>query len=115
MTCTSSDYGENIVQSSKKISIKLYEELCSRGTHCLYIEGEKKISIKLYEELCSRGNHCLYIEGEKWLSSQCGKKNLTITSKLHAHPHTMKKMHAKVNNNQYKTVRGAVLTTGTNC
>ena len=28
------------VQSSKKISIKLYEELCSRGTHCLYIEGE---------------------------------------------------------------------------
>ena len=39
-TCTSSDYGEN-VQSSKKISIKLYEELCSQGTHCLYIEGEK--------------------------------------------------------------------------
>ena len=29
------------VQSSKKISIKLYEELCSRSTHCLYIEGEK--------------------------------------------------------------------------
>ena len=27
------------VQSSKKISIKLYEELCSRGTHCPYIEG----------------------------------------------------------------------------
>ena len=23
------------VQSFKKISIKLYEELCSRGTHCL--------------------------------------------------------------------------------
>ena len=27
-TCASSEYGEN-VQSSKKISIKLYEELCS--------------------------------------------------------------------------------------
>ena len=26
------------VQSSKKISIKLYEELCSQGTHCLYKE-----------------------------------------------------------------------------
>ena len=24
------------VQSFKKISIKLYEELCSQGTHCLY-------------------------------------------------------------------------------
>ena len=29
------------VQSCKKISIKLYEKLCSRGTHCLYIEDEK--------------------------------------------------------------------------
>ena len=29
------------VQSLKKISVKLYEELCSRGTHCLYIDGEK--------------------------------------------------------------------------
>ena len=29
------------VQSFKKIGIKLYEDLCSRGTHCLYIEGEK--------------------------------------------------------------------------
>ena len=24
--------------------------------------------------MCSRGTHCLYIEGEKRLSSQCGKK-----------------------------------------
>ena len=29
------------VQSSKKISIKLYEGLCTRGAHCLYIEVEK--------------------------------------------------------------------------
>ena len=28
-------------RSLKKIGIKLYEELCSRGTHCLYTEGEK--------------------------------------------------------------------------
>ena len=29
------------MQSFKKIGIKLYEQLCSRG-HCLYVEGEKK-------------------------------------------------------------------------
>ena len=40
-TCIFSDYGENNVQSFKKIGIKFYEELCSQGTHCLYIEGEK--------------------------------------------------------------------------
>ena len=81
------------------------------------MQSSKKISIKLYEELCSRGTHCLYIEGEKWLSSQCGKSkknNLTITSKSHAHPHTMKKTDAKFHNNWYKTVRGVVLTRGTN-
>ena len=29
------------VQNSKKNCIKFYEELCLRGTHCLYTEGEK--------------------------------------------------------------------------
>ena len=29
------------MQSFKKISIKLYEELCSQGTHFLYIEVKK--------------------------------------------------------------------------
>ena len=46
----------------------------------------------------TRGTYCLYIEGQKRLSSQCGKcdKNvLTIIPKPHAHPHTMKKAHAK--------------------
>ena len=84
-----------------------------------HVQSSKKISIKLYEELCSRGTHCLYIEVEKWLSSQCGnkwkKKKLTIISKPHAHPHTIKKTHAKFNNNRYKTVRGVALTRGTNC
>ena len=36
------------------------------------MQSSKKIGIKLYEELCSRGTHCLYTKGEKWLSSQCG-------------------------------------------
>ena len=84
-----------------------------------HVQSCKKITIKLYEELCSRGSPCLYIEGEKWLSSQCGKKvtknYLTIISKPHAHPHTTKKMHAKFHNNRYKTVRGIALTRGTNC
>ena len=39
------------------------------------------------------------------------KKDLTT----HAHPHTMKKTHAKFQNNRYKTVRGVALTRGTNC
>ena len=43
------------------------------------------------------------------------KNNLTIISKSHAYPHTMKKTHAKFHNNRYKTVRGVALTRGTNC
>ena len=42
------------------------------------------------------------------------KKSLTITSKPHAHPHTMKKTYAKFHNNLYKIVRGVALTRGTN-
>ena len=83
------------MQSSKKISIKLYEEMCSRGTHCLYIEGEKMTKFTMWKKV--------------------KKNNLTITSKPHVHPHTMKKMHIKFHNNRYKTVRGVALTRGTNC
>ena len=36
---------------------------------------QKKIGIKLYEELHSQGTHCLYIVVEKWLSSQSGKSD----------------------------------------
>ena len=43
------------------------------------------------------------------------KKKSTITSKPHAHPHTMKKMHAKFHNNGCITVRGVALTRGTHC
>ena len=63
------------------------------------MESCKKISIKLYEELCSRGSHCLYIEGKKMtkftMCKKVKKNNLTITSKPHAHSHTTKKTHAK--------------------
>ena len=71
------------VQSSKKISIKLYEELCSRGTHCLYIEGKndyvhnvekskKKIFKTVRGVVLTTGTSCLYIKGEK---RQCGKSD----------------------------------------
>ena len=36
----------------------------------------------------------------------------TIIPKSNAHPHTMKKKHAKFQNNQYKAVRGVALTRG---
>ena len=42
-------------------------------------------------------------------------KELTIISKPHAHPHTLKKTYSKFQNNWYKTVRGVALTRGTHC
>ena len=39
------------------------------------VQRFKKIGIKLYEELRSQDTHCLYIEVEKWLSSQSGKSD----------------------------------------
>ena len=39
----------------------------------------------------------------------------TIMSNTHAHPHTMRKTHAKFQNNWYKTVRGVALTRDTLC
>ena len=95
------------VESFKKIGIKLYEELCSQGTHFHRIWDQKMTNFtkwkkrpklkqgsypnhmhifrpwrkhvqsfkKLYEELRSRGTHCLYIEVKKRLSSQSGKCN----------------------------------------
>ena len=112
------------VQKEQKNWQKIWQGLYEKHVHIFrlwrkHVQSSKKSSIKLYEKLCSRGTHCLYIEGEKWLSSQCGKSekknNLTITSKSNAHPHTMKKTHAKFHNNRYKTVRGVALTRGTSC
>ena len=39
-----------------------------------HVQSFKKIGIKLYEELHSQGTHCLYSDVEKWLSSQSDKK-----------------------------------------
>ena len=102
---------------------KVWQGLYEKHVHIFrlwrkHVQSSKKISIKVYKKLCSRDTHCLYIEGEKWLKFTMWKKwknNLTITSKSHAHPHTMKKTHAKFHNNRYKTVRGVALTRRTNC
>ena len=85
-----------------------------------HVQSFKKIGIKLYVKLCSRGTHCLYTKSEKRLSSQCGKSDKIdqiVISKTHAYPHTctMKKMHAKFHKDRYKTVRGVALTWGTHC
>ena len=40
-----------------------------------HVQSFKKIGIKLYEELLSQGTHCLYTEVEKRLSSQSGKSD----------------------------------------
>ena len=96
--------------------LKTMEKTCAKFKKK---KKKKKKKIVLNCMRSSRGTNCLYIKGEKWLSSQCGKSekknNLTITSKSHAHSHTMKKTHAKFHNNRYKTVRGVALTRGTNC
>ena len=58
----------------------------------------------------TRDTHCQYIEGEKCLSQRGKNDKNNLTSKPHAHPHTMKKTHAKFQNDRYKTERGVALT-----
>ena len=77
---------------NKKVK-KIWQGIYEKHVHIFrlwrkQVQSSKKISTKLYEDLCSRGTHYLYIEGEERLSSQCEKSeknNLTIISKLHAH------------------------------
>ena len=45
-----------------------------------HVQSFEKIGIKLYEELCSGGTHYLYTEGEKRLSSQCGKSDKKLSN-----------------------------------
>ena len=40
-----------------------------------HMQSSKKIDKKLYEELHSQGTHCLYIEVKKWHSSWSGKSD----------------------------------------
>ena len=66
------------LKKNKKVT-KIRQGLYEKHMHIFRlwikpVQSSKKISIKLYEKLCSGGTHCLYIEGGKRLSSQCGKK-----------------------------------------
>ena len=61
----------------------------------------------------TRGTHCLYIDMKNdsvHNMEKVTKNNLTNKSKPHVHLHTMKKTHAKFQNDLYKTVRGVALT-----
>ena len=74
-TCTSQDHGENMCKFQK-----LMQGLYPNHMHIFrswrkHGQSFKKIGIKLYEELRSQGTHCLYIEVEKLLSSQSGKSD----------------------------------------
>ena len=84
---------QNHVQSFIKIGIKLYEELRSQVTHCLYTFIESEI--------------------RKWQWSQKGKSakvNPRIISKPHAHLQTMGKTCVKFQKGRYKIVWGVALT-----
>ena len=54
-----------------------------------HVQSFKKISIELFEELQSQGTYCLYTRGKKMQKSQSRKKvtkiNAKIISKAHAH------------------------------
>ena len=82
-----------------------------------HVQSFIKIGIKLYEELRSQGTYCLYtfIESEvrKWQSSQSGKSEKnesTIISKTHAYLQTIGKTCAKFQKDWYKIVWGVALT-----
>ena len=100
-------------KSNKNILTIIPKPTCTSSYHEENICSFKPIGIKLLEEWRSQEVPIVYIEGEKWLSSGYGKSDknvLTIIPKPHTHPHTMKKTHAKFQNNQYKTVRGVAPT-----
>ena len=82
-----------------------------------HVQSFKKISIKLYEELCSQGTHYhnIFIESEvrKWQSLQVEKVtkiNARIISKPYAYLQTMEKTCAKFQKDWYKIVWGVALT-----
>ena len=68
-----------------------------------HIQSFKMIGVKFYEELRSRGTHCLYIEGEKWLSSQCEKSNKNV-SYNYIQTTCRSTYHEKKNMQSFKTV-----------
>ena len=78
------------MQSFKIIGTKLYEELRSQEIPSVYIIRVKNDKVHNVEKVT--------------------KIDPTIMSNPHAHPHTMRKTHAKFQNNGCKTVRGVALT-----
>ena len=62
-------------KSNKNKRKDFIQTICTSSDHGENVQSFKKIGIKLYEELRSQGTHCLYIEVEKWLSSQSGKSD----------------------------------------
>ena len=78
------------MQSFKTIGTKLYEELRSQEIPSVYIIRVKNDSVHNVEKMT--------------------KIDPTIMSNPYAHPHTMRKTHAKFQNNGCKTVRGVALT-----
>ena len=101
-------------KSDKKWSNNYIQTTCITSYYEENICKVSKWSVQNCKRSCAHKRYPLYIEGEKRLSSQCVEKvtknNLTIISKPHPHPHTMKKTQAKFQNDQYKTVRGVSLT-----
>ena len=103
---------------------KLIQRLYPNHMHILrpwrkLCKVSKKVVLKLYEELRSQGTHCLYTfiinsEVRKWQKFTNRKKvtkiKARIISKSHAHLQTMEKTCAKFQNDQYKIVWGVALT-----
>ena len=78
------------MQSFKITGTKLYEELRSQEIPSVYIIRVKNDYVHNVEKVT--------------------KIDSTIMSNPNAHPHTMRKTHAKFQNNGCKTVRGVALT-----
>ena len=118
-TCTSVDPGENMCKFQKDmykivwgVAITRYLTVYTSEVRKPQSSQSRKKVTKINARIISKA-HAL-----KWQSSQCGKRDkndLTIISKPHAHPPTMKKTHAKFQNDRYKTVIGVALTRGTHC
>ena len=71
------------VQSFKKIGIKLYEELCSQGTQCLFIWGQKMTK---------------FIKWKKWqnITSQLYPNHMHILIPWRKHMQSFKKIGTKL-------------------
>ena len=102
------------LKSDKNWSNNYVQSTCTSSYH---EENTCKVSKQLVQNCkrsCAHNKYPLSIySGWKWLSWQCRKSDKiypTTMSNPPAHPHTMRKTHAKFQNNGCKTVRGVALT-----